>query len=623
MMKYQFLFVSLAFVVILAGADTAHGQTFTPEFAVTIVDPEPEANSDFAIDFSLPQGDVNFAGVVSFIPKDWGVVPGDQIPIGTVTGEVMAQGTLSIINSACKLTLPIDFIMLNASTDPTDTVIYLDSDDNDMEDYAEDKDGSGLADGIERYPDFITRVVVDDNGEPLKPLRRAAGITIVAGTNILLQFLIFEPGTSISENIASEEELGYPTVTLLQNAGDPAFGAVVGPVTDFCTPLTGTNTTFGVSKDNGCTDAVPANALDPICEATSSIIAEEGGTHPDESGLILFANPQDGTYTLTISAVGKRDADGDGIENGLDTCPFDLNQGDPRIEGSGDLDGDGMDTACDPNDNETHSDQDLDGRLNRGDNCPLSPNDDQRDTDNDQIGDACDPHLDDADAQGELARTEVTQDVIIGTGEGPGGPPSPEALVSVIADDSDEDGIADGVDNCPASPNPSQENDVHPRTPEGDECEDPDGDDVFDVDDNCPDMPNADQADRDGDGVGDVCDPDVDGDEVPDADDNCPDTPNPGQENDIHPDTLDGDHCADPDADDVFDIDDNCPDTPNLDQADSDGDDIGDVCEPGGGIPIGAIVGGVVGGVLLVAAGAGVGYWYLRVRPRRGLPPTG
>ena len=41
---------------------------------------------------------------------------------------------------------------------------------------------------------------------------------------------------------------------------------------------------------------------------------------------------------------------------------------------------------------------------------------------------------------------------------------------------------------------------------------DADGDGIADDQDNCPTVANADQADQDGDGIGDVCDPDRDGD---------------------------------------------------------------------------------------------------------------
>lgn len=71
---------------------------------------------------------------------------------------------------------------------------------------------------------------------------------------------------------------------------------------------------------------------------------------------------------------------------------------------------------------------------------------------------------------------------------------------------------------------------------------DTDGDGVLNSNDNCPITPNPDQADIDGDTIGDVCDPDRDGDGVSNENDNCPDISNP-------------------------------------DQADSDGDGIGDVCE--------------------------------------------
>jgi len=57
--------------------------------------------------------------------------------------------------------------------------------------------------------------------------------------------------------------------------------------------------------------------------------------------------------------------------------------------------------------------------------------------------------------------------------------------------DSDNDGVCDEDDNCPATPNPNQE--------------DQDGDGVGDVCDNCVDVFNPGQEDSNGNGVGDAC----------------------------------------------------------------------------------------------------------------------
>jgi len=68
-----------------------------------------------------------------------------------------------------------------------------------------------------------------------------------------------------------------------------------------------------------------------------------------------------------------------------------------------------------------------------------------------------------------------------------------------------------------------------------------DGDTIDDAVDNCPEVANEDQADTDGDGVGNACndEDDTDGDEYANLLDNCPDNANPGQED------TDGDGIGD------------------------------------------------------------------------------
>lgn len=84
---------------------------------------------------------------------------------------------------------------------------------------------------------------------------------------------------------------------------------------------------------------------------------------------------------------------------------------------------------------------------------------------------------------------------------------------------------------------------------------DRDIDGVVDTQDSCPDLASENQADNDGDGLGDACDPDDD--------------------NDGFLDDLDS-----------------CPTTPNNDQADADGDGIGDACDETPGVTAGKVTGG-------------------------------
>ncbi len=129
-------------------------------------------------------------------------------------------------------------------------------------------------------------------------------------------------------------------------------------------------------------------------------------------------------------------------------------------------------------------DTDADGVPDATDNCPFVANADQVDYDNDSMGDACDA---DDDNDG------VSDEDEIAAGSDPHNPGStPEVCDGIDNDlnegidegftDTDHDGLAD--------------------------CTDPDDDNdgVLDGVDNCPLVPNADQADADHDGIGDVCD---------------------------------------------------------------------------------------------------------------------
>ncbi|MEZ4459846.1 MAG: thrombospondin type 3 repeat-containing protein [bacterium] len=107
---------------------------------------------------------------------------------------------------------------------------------------------------------------------------------------------------------------------------------------------------------------------------------------------------------------------------------------------------------------------------------------------------------------------------------------------------------------------------------------DVDFDGVSNNTDNCPEVENLDQADADGDGIGNVCDSDPDNDQIADDVDNCPLATN-GDQADADGDGI-GDACdTDADNDGINDSADNCPAVANADQADDDGNGIGNACQ--------------------------------------------
>ena len=157
--------------------------------------------------------------------------------------------------------------------------------------------------------------------------------------------------------------------------------------------------------------------------------------------------------------------------------------------------------------------------------------------------------------------------------------------------DTDNDGVPDGADNCITTANADQADADHDGT--GDVCDgcpsdpnktspgvcgcgvpdtDSDGDGTPDCIDGCPHDPYKLAPGVCGCGTADI---DTDGDGTFNCFDGCPNDPHktgPGVCGCGHPDT-------DGDGDGIPDCIDNCPLVPNSDQADSDGDGVGDACD--------------------------------------------
>ncbi len=398
------LVVVIAALAMIMGRDASgQGTYFAPCGKVTIVNPAAGAASDIQTQFGVGIGSdcvvqpgvddydqYNFGGIVAFTPPDWGVPADDAITNGTAIGGLQALSTLGLLNNPCTTNLNVNFSFYEGSADPNGAQISpLPAGTADrMKPLREDANGDSIPDGATAWPSYLTELF--DEADLTKVHARYLGVaTIVQASNltVILNFIVFEPGAKISNDplLTLDPRLGYPSVTVLQ---DPTAAASSKDfINDFCSPLL-TNTT----------------------------LLSNVRTNPAASG----------TYNFVTAVRSQRDADGDGFENGLDTCPYLQNVGNPRLNPDiGDNDHDGIDAACDPDLTQgrgqsgaglANTDEDGDLWMNRNDNCPLLANDDQKDEDSDGVGDVCDQHVGDADAEGKPERLCFVAPVTIGSG---------------------------------------------------------------------------------------------------------------------------------------------------------------------------------------------------------------
>ena len=299
---------------------------------------------------------------------------------------------------------------------------------------------------------------------------------------------------------------------------------------------------------------------------------------------------------FSVANADQVDGDSDGVGDACDICPF---IADPlEVDGlQPDEDFDRVGDACDLCLGDRTNDDDGDGVCGAVDNCRFTVNPGQKDTDGDGVGDFCDPDRDDDGVSNDRDNCPVVVNVNQEDADANGvGDVCDNGVVFEMCDngvDDDADAFVDcrDVNDCRNAPN----------------C-DIDSDGVLNLQpDNCPAVANANQADSDGDGLGDACDVDDDGEGIADIQDNCPLLANVGQE-DGDVDGV-GDACDvciaddqnDQDSDGVCGDIDNCPITANPNQGDQDADGSGDVCDAdfnvgagnaGAGAQPGANVGG-------------------------------
>jgi hypothetical protein len=434
--------------------------------------------------------DSNFGGIVGFTPADWNFPKGDTIPTGAIAGQLESEPTLGLFNDACNKRIQVSFTMMNASINVTDTIAPRPEGETDvMQPLAMDSNSNGVPDGADKYPKFLADFFSKD-GVVLQPRARLFGISYIEGSWVTLNFVFFEPGTTVEVGqtiITFEPSLGYPGITILQ---DPTAQAAPGAITDFCAPLFSQDVTLGKTINNPCT---PSKVAGANCPVTTDIEPEIKGlgypSYPCDTRS-KFDDDGDGKINDGCPQYGATAEAGAQCDNDISDDPEDSNVNDGCPQYGGVSEGARIPGACSGGDEGgciyrsnprtageynfttltvSQRDADGDGIENSLDVCFDKPNgewnpraiDAVNDADRDGLPSACDPKPNET------------------------GPSSPAGCKSgYTGADEDQDCFANRADNCPLKPS----------------LQDPGQPPALST--NGPFAPDTDR-----DGIGDACDP--------------------------------------------------------------------------------------------------------------------
>ena len=396
------LLIAVAALFALNQLSDTEANVYTPAADIDLSSTGTAAITDYNTTADWLSGESNFHVVVTFSSDQWCIatvsddcstVDGSNNPtgaglvdIGALVGTLTSNTNLALqdtgptVNTACSNPLTPTFTFQNAVISPANAIangaappgtIAADPVTFPSDAYiplAADANSDGIPNHVDLWPSYNSTILDDGAGGVVFPKARYSANTIVAGTVVILQFLLFDagdltgiPGQPWTDFVGS---LGQPSFTILQDPTlTPPSNSIIA---DFCTPLSTITNILGTTLDNPFTGAI--NEAGAILHKNSPVPLVVSPGTPSGSGI-----GNSGTHLYRSITQSERDLDADLIENPFDTCPATPNlDGDPRTFNG--TDNDGLDSACDPDAGVQNVDQDGDGWANRLDNCPLVQN---------------------------------------------------------------------------------------------------------------------------------------------------------------------------------------------------------------------------------------------------------